>query len=45
MGRTKDGNKMIRWILIQGANPAARKDDRVRDSIYGWLKDMIIILR
>jgi transposase len=30
MGRMKDGNKKIRWILIQAANTAARKDDRLR---------------
>jgi hypothetical protein len=29
MGRMKDGNKKIRWILIQAANTAARKDDRL----------------
>jgi len=26
----KDRNKKIRWILIQAANTAARKDDRLR---------------
>jgi transposase len=30
MGRMKDGNKKIRWILIQAANTAARKDERLR---------------
>ena len=31
MGRMKDGNKKIRWILlIQAANTAARNDDRLR---------------
>ena len=30
MGRMKYGNKKIRWILIQAANTAARKDDRLR---------------
>ena len=30
MGRMKDGNKKVRWILIQAANTAARKDDRLR---------------
>jgi len=30
MGRMKDGNKKIRWILIQAANTAARKDYRLR---------------
>lgn len=30
MGRMKDGNKKIRWILIQAANTAARKDDRLK---------------
>jgi hypothetical protein len=29
-GRMKDGNKKIRWISIQAANTAARKDDRLR---------------
>ena len=26
----KYGNKKVRWILIQAANTAARKDDRLR---------------
>ena len=30
MGRMKDGNKKVRWILIQAANTAARADDRLR---------------
>jgi transposase len=30
MGRMKYGNKKVRWILIQAANTAARKDDRLR---------------
>ena len=30
MGRMKDGNKKVRWILIQAANTAARKDDRLK---------------
>jgi transposase len=30
MGRMKDGNKKVRWILIQAVNTAARKDDRLR---------------
>jgi transposase len=30
MGKMKDGNKKVRWILIQAANTAARKDDRLR---------------
>jgi transposase len=30
MGKMKDGNKKDRWILIQAANTAARKDDRLR---------------
>jgi Transposase IS116/IS110/IS902 family len=28
LGRMKYGNKKIRWILIQTANTAARKDNR-----------------
>ena len=30
MGRMKYGNKKVRWILIQAANTAARKDDRLK---------------
>lgn len=30
MGRMKDGNKKIRWIMIQAANTAVRTDDRMR---------------
>jgi transposase len=30
MGRMKVGNKKIRWMPIQAANTAARKDDRLR---------------
>ena len=30
MGKMKDGNKKVRWILIQAANTAARKADRLR---------------
>lgn len=30
MGKMKDGNKKIRWILIQAANTAFRTDDRLR---------------
>jgi transposase len=30
MGRMKDGNKKVRWILIEAANTASRTDDRLR---------------
>lgn len=30
MGKMKDGNKKIRWILIIAANTAFRTDDRLR---------------
>jgi len=30
MGRMKDGNKKVRWILIQAANTASRTDGRLR---------------
>ena len=30
MGRMKYGNKKVRWILIQAANTAVRKDDRIK---------------
>jgi transposase len=30
MGRMKDGNKKIRWIMIQAANTAVRVDDRMK---------------
>jgi transposase len=30
MGRMKDGNKSIRWIMIQAANTAVRTDDRMK---------------
>ena len=30
MGKMKDGNKKIKWILIQAANTAARNDERLR---------------
>jgi hypothetical protein len=30
MGSMKNGNKKVRWIVIQAANTAARKDDRLR---------------
>jgi transposase len=30
MGRMKDGNKKVRWILIQAAYTASRTDDRLR---------------
>ena len=30
MGRMKDGNKKIRWIMIQAANTAVRTDDRMK---------------
>jgi transposase len=30
MGRMKDGNKKIRWIMIQAANTAARTDYRMK---------------
>jgi transposase len=30
MGRMKDGNKKIRWILVEAANTASRTDDRLR---------------
>ncbi len=30
MGRMKDGNKKIRWIIIQAANTAARTDYRMK---------------
>jgi hypothetical protein len=30
MGRMKDGNKKVRWILIEAANIASRTDDRLR---------------
>jgi hypothetical protein len=30
MGKMKDGNKKIRWILTQAANTAFRTDDRLR---------------
>jgi transposase len=29
-GRMKDGNKKVRWILIEAANTASRTDDRLR---------------
>ncbi|HYV52328.1 MAG TPA: IS110 family transposase [Candidatus Eisenbacteria bacterium] len=29
-GRMKYGNKKVRWILIQAANTAVRKDNRLR---------------
>ena len=31
MGRMKDGNKKVRWILIEAANTASRTDDRLRN--------------
>lgn len=31
MGRMKDGNKKIRWIMIQAANTAVRTDNRMRN--------------
>jgi transposase len=30
MGSMKNGNEKVRWIVIQAANTAARKDDRLR---------------
>jgi transposase len=30
MGRMKDRNKKIRWIMIQAANTAVRTDNRMR---------------
>ncbi len=30
MGKMKDGNKKIRWVLTQAANTAFRTDDRLR---------------
>jgi transposase len=30
MGRMKDGNKKIRWIMIQAANTAVRTNDRMK---------------
>ena len=30
MGRMKNGNKKVRWILVEAANTASRTDDRLR---------------
>jgi hypothetical protein len=33
MGRMKDGNKKVRWILIEAANTASKTDDGLMLSI------------
>jgi transposase len=43
MGKMKDGNKKIRWIPIQAANTATRKDEGLRRFYLRIAKDTVII--
>ena len=39
----KDGNKKIRWILIQAANTAVRADARMKKYYTKIVKRMVIV--